>query len=125
MGAFTHFLHVAHAAIRATVNRSTRSPKWRHVELAHLKAEPTCVACGSVKVLQVHHRQPFALHPELELDPNNLITLCMGPNECHLKIGHGGAFAYYNPSIDLSVATSRNGSILQAVAYARGARLRL
>ena len=39
------------------------------------------------------------MHPELELDPNNLITLCMGENSCHLDIGHGGSFRAYNQDV--------------------------
>ena len=68
-----------------------RSPKWPHVEKLHLKLEPVCAACGSSKKLNVHHKKPFHLFPELELDLNNLITLCMD-KECHVKIGHGGNF---------------------------------
>ena len=51
-----------------------RSPKWPHVEKLHLKLEPTCAACGSSKKLNVHHKKPFHLFPESELDLNNLIT---------------------------------------------------
>jgi hypothetical protein len=75
-----------------------RSPKWPHVEKLHLKLEPTCACCGSTKKLNVHHKKPFHLFPELELDLNNLITLCMD-KECHLKVGHGGNFKDYNPSV--------------------------
>jgi hypothetical protein len=42
---------------------------------------------------------PFHLRPELELDPNNLIVLCMDVNECHLEIGHGGSLRCYNPKV--------------------------
>jgi hypothetical protein len=49
--------------------------------------------------LQVHHVKPFHLLPELELDESNLISLCMGPNECHLFIGHGDSFRCYNPNV--------------------------
>lgn len=75
-----------------------RSPKWPHVEKLHLKLEPVCAACGSNKKLNVHHKKPFHLFPELELDLNNLITLCMD-KECHIKIGHGGNFKDYNPDV--------------------------
>jgi hypothetical protein len=43
--------------------------------------------------------EPFHLHPELELDPGNLITLCMGTNECHLTIGHGGDWKSFNGTV--------------------------
>ena len=75
-----------------------RSPKWPHVEKLHLKLEPTCAACGTSNKLNVHHKKPFHLFPELELDLNNLITLCM-EKECHEKIGHGGNFKDYNPDV--------------------------
>jgi hypothetical protein len=58
-----------------------------------------CACCGSTKKLNVHHKKPFHLFPELELDLNNLITLCMD-KECHLKIGHGGDFKDYNPNVE-------------------------
>lgn len=75
-----------------------RSPEWPKVEKEHLSKFPTCAACGSTKHLNVHHMKPFHLHPELELDPNNLITLCMD-NDCHLYIGHGDDFKAYNPNV--------------------------
>ena len=93
-----------------TVNRDAhvghgkaRSPKWPHVEKLHLKLEPACAACGSTKKLNVHHKKPFHLFPELELDLNNLITLCMD-KECHEKIGHGGNFKDYNPDVETDSA---------------------
>lgn len=76
-----------------------RSPKWPGVEKLHLKFHPVCEACASNKKLNVHHKKPFHLFPELELDMNNLITLCMD-KECHLKIGHGDNFKDYNPEVE-------------------------
>ena len=29
----------------------------------------------------------------------SLTALCMGPNECHLVIGHGDNFKCYNPDV--------------------------
>jgi hypothetical protein len=40
---------------------------------------------------------PFHEDPSKELDPTNLLALCMGPKECHLEIGHGGSFKQFNP----------------------------
>ena len=76
-----------------------RSPKWPGVEKLHLKFHPVCEACGSDKKLNVHHKKPFHLFPQLELDMNNLITLCMD-KECHIKIGHGDNFKDYNPDVE-------------------------
>lgn len=77
-----------------------RSGHWPTVEKHYRQAHPTCEICGSDTRLNVHHMQPFSKFPELELDPNNLITLCMDfKKECHLLIGHGDKFAAYNPNI--------------------------
>jgi 5-methylcytosine-specific restriction endonuclease McrA len=76
-----------------------RSDKWPTVE-HHFRAEhSTCAACGGKHRLNVHHVMPFHLDPSKELDPTNLITLCMGEKECHLHIGHGGSFKQYNPNV--------------------------
>ena len=78
----------------------TRSPGWIEARRNHLKQFPTCAACGKSKLvgLQVHHKKPFHLFPELELDPDNLITLCDDP-QCHLLIGHLDYFKSYNPNV--------------------------
>ena len=74
-----------------------RSPKWPSVRAAHLKANPTCAACGGRDALEVHHIQPFHLRPELELDPRNLLTLCADP--CHLVHGHCMSWQRYCPTV--------------------------
>jgi len=80
---------------------SLRSTHWETTRKNHLKLQPFCVACGKVQDLQVHHKQPFHLHPELELDQNNLITLCEEKSEqCHLKIGHLGDWKSFNPNVE-------------------------
>jgi hypothetical protein len=59
------------------------------------------VACGykGAKV-QVHHIKPFHLHPQLELDPNNLITLCEAKGrDHHLLLGHLDEWESYNVNI--------------------------
>lgn len=81
------------------VDAKGRSKRWRALERRHLRVEPFCQACGTTDNLQVHHIKPFHDFPALELDPENLITLCMSANECHLRIGHGGSFEYYNPNV--------------------------
>jgi hypothetical protein len=78
-----------------------RSPKWETVRKNHLKDHPKCEVCEGTKQVNVHHIQPFHLHPELELEPTNLITLCeclsYGIN-CHLLIGHLGNYKNVNPN---------------------------
>lgn len=88
---------------------ATRSPKWAKVGHTHLLAYPQCEACGSTQQLNVHHKKPFHLYPELELEPTNLVTLCMA-NDCHLLIGHGGHFKKYNPNIDMDVLYIKQSS---------------
>lgn len=70
-----------------------RSPRWPAVERAHLKKEPFCRVCTCKEGLQVHHKQPFHLFPELELVEANLITLC-APH--HLLVGHLMLWASWN-----------------------------
>ena len=75
---------------------AARSPKWSEVRNNFIAQNPTCAVCGTKKGCEAHHRKPFHLHPELELDENNLITLCP---RCHLLIGHLGSFKSYNVNV--------------------------
>lgn len=79
------------------IKRLTRSPKWSKRRKAHLKKFPNCANCGK-KGNQVHHIKPFHLYPELELDPENLLTLCSNPR-CHLDKGHLGYWKSYNKAV--------------------------
>ena len=86
-----------------------RSPHWPTVQHHHLQKFPLCEACGGNVNLNVHHRKPFHLFPDLELEPTNLITLCMdGDKDCHIKLGHGGNFKAYNPNVDADVITVKS-----------------
>lgn len=79
-----------------------RSGKWPAVRERHLEANPCCAVCGGTAKLQVHHKNPFHLQPDLELDPGNLITLCevdRGGVNCHLFFGHLGNFKAFNPAV--------------------------
>jgi hypothetical protein len=76
-----------------------RSEHWPAVRAQHLKLHPVCEVCGGKDKLQVHHVRPFHLHPDLELNPENLITLCesgKGGVSCHLHFGHLGNFRSFN-----------------------------
>lgn len=121
-----HVVAVAHGILHEAVKRIRRSPKWRGVEKAHLKREPRCRACNGINHVAVHHIQPFHLHPELELDEKNLITLCMGRYECHLRVGHGGSFRCYNPNVvtDAISAKASAWNRVQVEKRARATRLR-
>jgi len=79
---------------------SKRSPKWPAFRAKYLKGK-TCAVCGKKVKLELHHIKPFHLHPELELDPTNMLPLCESENSgvnCHLFIGHLGNFKTINPS---------------------------
>lgn len=86
----------------------TRSPKWASVRKAFLKDNPVCALCGSTSTLEVHHKIPFHINPELELEPSNLITLCessKGGVTCHLFFGHLGDYKSFNKTIDKDIKT--------------------
>ena len=79
-----------------------RSPKWSKVRKAHLLNNPLCAVCGKKTKLEVHHIKPFHLHPELELESTNLITLCesgKGGVVCHLHFGHLGNYKKINKAV--------------------------
>jgi hypothetical protein len=88
---------------REKKKENTRSPRWSSVRDKFLKKNTECAACGHAKRLQVHHKVPFNENPLLELVESNLIVLCMGENECHLRLGHGGNYDYWNPEIEVDV----------------------
>jgi 5-methylcytosine-specific restriction protein A len=93
-----------------TRSLAKRSSQWPAVRARHLKAHPSCAACGGVQSLQVHHKQPYHLFPALELNPDNLITLCeYGDKDCHLKVGHGPkgkkpSWKIFNPQVEHDAA---------------------
>ena len=79
-----------------------RSGKWATVRKQHLIDHPACAGCGETSKVEVHHIQPFHLNPELELDPDNLITLCENASYgviCHLNIGHSGNYKHCNENV--------------------------
>jgi 5-methylcytosine-specific restriction protein A len=94
-----HGINLIRHSLRDIGVSAKRSSKWPTVEKHFRESHPTCAACGGTNRLNVHHCMPFHLDPEKELDPNNLITLCMGTKECHLHLGHNGNFKFYNPNI--------------------------
>lgn len=64
--------------------------------------------------LQVHHIKPFHLHPDLELDPDNLITLCeIKGRDHHLLIGHLDDWEAYNPNVRHDVKRFHNKNATQ------------
>ena len=73
-----------------------RSSGWDHARSQHLRMEPVCQWCGNDKRLEVHHIKPFHESPELELDQENMITLC---RFCHFVVGHNCDFSKENPNV--------------------------
>lgn len=88
-----------------------RSKEWPKVRNEHLLKNPQCAACGSFKSLEVHHIEPFHERPDLELNPDNLITLCekrlFGVN-CHLFFGHLGNWKLKNRRVRTLVSAFKN-----------------
>lgn len=87
-----------------------RSGHWPAARAEHLKSHPACAVCGGTKKIQVHHKRPFHLHPELELDPENFETLCEDDDygvNCHLFFGHLGNFKSFNADIEQDAVTWR------------------
>jgi len=80
-----------------------RSSQWRKVRKEHLKKHPKCFICGSDNP-EVHHKIPFHLAPDRELNPDNLISLCENKKygiNCHLLVGHLGNYRRTNPVCEL------------------------
>ena len=82
-----------------------RSPKWPAVRKAWIKEHPACAACGTKTDIDVHHIQVFHQHPERELDPTNLITLCT-PH--HLTFGHLMSWKSWNTAVVADVNSYRH-----------------
>lgn len=80
---------------RAVADRP-RSGKWPRIATAHLANNPTCAVCGGKLDLDVHHVLPFHLYPKLELDRQNLITLC---RHHHFLFGHLENWSAFNPLV--------------------------
>lgn len=81
--------------------RTKRSSQWRKVRKKHLRKNSVCAVCLREKKIEVHHVIPFHVRPDLELDSDNLITLCEAKKygiNCHLLIGHLGNYRKVNRS---------------------------
>lgn len=88
-----------------------RSSRWSSTRKHHLEKHGECALCGGDKKLEVHHIRPFHVHPELELEPSNLITLCEDKGNgvyCHLFFGHLGSFKSINENLLEDLETWKN-----------------
>ncbi len=75
---------------------SVRSPKWSEIRNKWVKENPLCAVCSTKKDCEVHHVQPYHLHPDLELNPQNFITLCR-PH--HYIFGHFMNWSSFNKDV--------------------------
>ncbi len=87
---------------------------WQKCKREFFKIVPKeCVCCGSKKKVELHHKKPRHLFPELALDHKNLIALCGGGRGCHFHIGHLNSYFTYNETIDLVAWYVREISVLK------------
>lgn len=77
-----------------------RSKYWQKTRLNHVNKNPYCYICHTKHSLQVHHKKPFHIFPHLELEEDNLITLC---ENHHLYYGHWGDWKSYNPTLETTI----------------------
>ena len=85
-----------------------RSSKWPKVRKEHLRLHPNCAICGRIESVVPHHIKPFAKFRELELDLNNLVSLCESAGmNCHITFGHLGDFRFFNPHVLVDIETWR------------------
>ena len=83
----------------------TRSGQWPKVRKEFVRKNPICAICGKKWFLNVHHVQPFHLNQTLELDENNLITLCRTD---HFSWGHFYAWKSFNKDVKIDVERIKN-----------------
>lgn len=91
---------------RPEIRFAQRSAGWSKIRTEHLKKNPSCAACGRTSKLEVHHKIPVHLRPDLELDLSNLITLCDSP--CHFVFGHLYNYRSYNKFVEEDCAVYLN-----------------
>lgn len=89
--------------------------KWRKAKRKfYKKNEKKCAVCSGRKSVQLHHKKPRHLFPELALDENNFLPLCNRKGvSCHFLIGHMGSYHTYNANITEVAKLVREYSILK------------
>lgn len=103
LAAVHHLKRLIGLAVKPADNK--RSAHWPAVRAAWLRDHPTCAACGGKDDLEVHHKIPFHLHPTMELDPTNFVTLCeRAGRACHFRYGHFFDWSDYNPAVAVHAA---------------------
>ena len=84
-----------------TTKRMFRSKGWKVLKDDFIASNDKCYICGSRSNLEVHHIKDVSNFPDLELDENNLMTLCDGSDRfeglsCHRIFGHFGCWRRTN-----------------------------
>lgn len=94
---------------------ATWSGKWQKAKRKYYKKhEKKCAVCSSKKKIQLHHKLPRHLFPELALDERNFIPLCNRKGiTCHLIHGHMGSYFTYNSNIVEVARFVRKESVLK------------
>lgn len=93
-------LGMAPSYLTGKPKNNERSPQWKTVRKHFLEGK-TCAACGTTDNLEAHHKKPFHVHPELELDPSNLIALCEKPGHCcHFRM-HDYNWQHWREDVDV------------------------
>lgn len=76
-----------------------RDPRWEGWVRKFLKGK-VCASCGTTDNLEGHHEIPFHLDRSKEMDPNNVVPLCMKPGHwCHFVFGHRWNWSNYVPNL--------------------------
>jgi 5-methylcytosine-specific restriction protein A len=86
--------------------------EWERLKKRYMILHPDCAVCGerNPRKLVVHHIKPYHIFPELELDEDNLITLCEGDRHSanhHLFVGHLMSYKSFNENVVEDAATWR------------------
>lgn len=105
----THLRHAmrVHASEKhEAAKKKERPAAVTEAQHHYVKAHPACEACGCNVHVQGHHVVGYRDSAELAADPSNFISLCMGPSECHLLIGHGDDFHFNNPNVRADAAAA-------------------
>lgn len=87
---------------KSILGGAIRSSLWYKFKKEYERKYPKqCPICGNKKC-ELHHKQSFASHPELELSENNVCWLCegLGTLQHHRGIGHLGSFLSLNLDIE-------------------------
>ncbi len=63
------------------------SVDYRIAMAKHLRKNPRCFICGSIKGRIIHHKNCVKYFPELATNEDNLVTLCdYRSNDCHGRL---------------------------------------